>query len=108
VPAQRWDELHVANLSLRNDVAVLTARPDCSAPLLGLLRERDKLRDRFEEAVGLLREIEAAVRGKLGTMNFYFGPGARTAVSPADRDAYARIKSAQERIDAFLASLESE
>lgn len=49
-----------------------------------------------------LRELVEAVEPHLPKMNFYFGPGSRTAVSRESEQAWRRIKAAVERGKAAL------
>lgn len=57
----------------------------------------------LEEA---LREIADAVEPKLSTMNYYFGPGSRTAVGRDSEKAWTRIKAAVVAARAALADKE--
>jgi hypothetical protein len=66
--AARCDAAEELVMSLRNDIEALTARPDCSAPLLGLMRERDKAREAYGEAIAgrdawirFFNRLEAAI-----------------------------------------------
>lgn len=49
------------------------------------------------DTAALLEELADAVSAKLGTMDFYFGPNARSAVSQESERAFRRIQAATKR-----------
>lgn len=57
------------------------------------------------EAVDRLDELVDAVEPALGTMNYYFGPSARTLVSSEKEQAYTRIRDAVSASKETLARL---
>jgi len=58
------------------------------------------------EAAEPLAELEEAVSAVLGTLNFYTGPGARTAVSRESIAKYDRVKNARDQARSVLARLD--
>jgi hypothetical protein len=55
-----------------------------------------------DPAYKALAELEDAVSAVLGTLNFYTGPNARTAVSPESVQKYVRVRDARDRARALL------
>jgi len=46
-------------------------------------------------------ELCDSIKDVLGTLNFYIGPGARTAVSPESVKRYLRVSSALKKVKSF-------
>jgi hypothetical protein len=67
--------------------------------------ERDALQARVEELRSALAELTEAVGDKLATMDYYFGPNARTATSGESRAAFSRIDAAVEAAREALAAV---